>query len=137
MAEEDFYLTTLRNQAEALETQLAAARADAAAHKQNGDYQSGSYTAQQIANLRQEQRNLYALYDEYAASQRAPQQPYVSPETRAARGPNEMDTQDLANLMNESRYSKLGNCKSFTAQDYYNLRHGLPSYYASRGREQK
>ena len=54
-------------------------------------------------------------------------------ETRAARGPSEMDAEDLARLMNTSRYSG----KAFTADDYNRLRTGLGGYKATRGLESK
>jgi hypothetical protein len=62
-----------------------------------------------------------------------PRHQYVSQEQRAARQPHELDAQDLANMMNESKYRGRG----FTADDYYRLRSGLPAHLASRGREQK
>src|SRR5262249_44977717 len=70
-----------------------------------GDEQGVRTYIRQIANLEAEQRNLYTTVNNYVNSQRQPAQPHVSRETRAARGPNEMDQQDLANMMNESRYS--------------------------------
>jgi hypothetical protein len=62
-----------------------------------------------------------------------PQRQYVSAEQRAARQPHELDAQDLADMMNTSKFKGRG----FTAQDYYNLRSGLGTYQAMRGREQK
>jgi hypothetical protein len=44
-----------------------------------------------------------------------------------------MGSQDLANLMNTSRYAGRG----FTSQDYDNLRRGLGGYKATRGLESK
>jgi hypothetical protein len=44
-----------------------------------------------------------------------------------------MDQQDLADIMNTSRYSG----KSFTARDYDDLRRGLGSYKTMRGTESR
>jgi hypothetical protein len=42
-----------------------------------------------------------------------------------------MDQEDMARIMNTSRYSG----KSFTSADYDRLRRGLSSYKTSRGQE--
>jgi hypothetical protein len=44
-----------------------------------------------------------------------------------------MDQEDMARVMNQSRYSG----KGFTAQDYDNLRRGLGGYKTMRGTENK
>jgi hypothetical protein len=87
---------------------------------------------QQIANAQQQRETLVSQYQQ-ELQRMQPYRPFVSEETRAARGPSEMDAEDLARLMNTSRYSG----KAFTADDYNRLRTGLGGYKATRGLESK
>ncbi len=87
---------------------------------------------QQIANVRTQRETLVQQYRQ-ELDRMTPHRPYVSEEARQARRPEEMTSEDLADLMNTSRYSG----RSFTARDYDNLRRGLNPYKASRGLESK
>jgi hypothetical protein len=129
----DFYAQAAIQRANMIEAEMAAAQADLAAARANNDVGSASANVQALANLRAEKANLSQLYNDYVASQQAPHRPYVSEEQRQARTPGEMDAQDLADIMNTSRYSG----KSFTSDDYNNLRRGLGSYKYQRGVENK
>jgi hypothetical protein len=82
------------------------------------------------------QGNLRDLCNSYVESQTS-RRPQVSDEVRQARGPNEMDATDMANVLNESRYARLGTGRPFSAQDYDRLRRGLDPYKIARGVEQK
>jgi hypothetical protein len=130
---EDFYWQAAKARSDQLEAELAAATADLQAYRRNGDSESAASTVQQLADLQAQRNNLATLWNQHVSAQRG-SQPYVSQEARHARGPSEMDTQDIADIMNGS---KVGGGRPFTAEDYYRLRNGLPSYYATRGRESK
>jgi hypothetical protein len=119
-----------QRQLQKLQLEEQAATSDYNAHLYNHDDDAAADAMMQIAQARN-QRNV--LIQEYRADVERGQHraPYVSDEQRAARQPNEMDQQDLADIMNTSRYSN----KSFTAQDYDNLRRGLVQYKTSRGQE--
>jgi|SRR5271166_1156694 len=132
----DFYLSAAAKQLEALEVVKGEQLTQLRAHRLNNDIDSAAECVQQLADIERQQQNLRGLCDQYAASQQ-PQQSYASPESRASRTPAEMDAADLASLMNESRYSRLGTGKPFSAQDYNNLRRGLQGYKISRGEETK
>jgi hypothetical protein len=110
----------------------AALHADFAAHEQNDDKFSGSQTLQELARLDLEEQAAARLYQRHIDAQQ-PRYDTASPESRAQRRPEEMTAEDMASLMNTSRYRGRG----FTAQDYCNLHRGLGAYYAARGREQK
>ena len=129
----DFYLEAARQRQNELAAERQAALADLAAHRANGDTASAAQAVQQLANNQAEEQNLQALCNDYLQQQQGPQRPYVSEEARAARRPEEMDQEDMAQVMNQSRYSG----KGFTAQDYDNLRRGLGSYKTLRGTENK
>jgi len=101
----DFYSDSARRRLEQIETERAAATADLAAHKANGDYDTAALSIQQIANLDAEQRNLVDLHQRYAASQQ-PRQDYATPEERAARPVHRMDWQDVVDMTRQSRYAK-------------------------------
>jgi hypothetical protein len=126
----DFYTDSARRRLEQIEAERAAARADLAAYRTNSDYDSAAQIIQQLADLDRQAANLHDLWNAHVNANR---QPYVSDEQRAARQPHELDAQDLANMMNGSKYRGHG----FSADDYYRLRSGLPLYQAARGREQK
>jgi hypothetical protein len=111
----------------------AALHADLAAHEQNGDETSGAESLRQLAELDLQERAAANLYQRHLDAQQPPAQRYVSDEQRAARQPSELDAQDLANMMNQSRYRGRG----FSADDYNRLRSGLGWYRATRGTEQK
>ena len=122
----------LERQLQRLQLEEQAATSDYNAHLYNHDDDAAADAMQQIANTRSARETLVSQYraELERTTYRAP---YVSEETRQARGPNEMDATDLANLMNTSRYSG----KGFTADDYNNLRRGLGGYKATRGLESK
>jgi hypothetical protein len=114
----------------ALEEQ--AATSDYNAHLYNGDDDAAGDAMMQVANARAQRETLVQQYQQ-ELQRMQPHRPYVSEESRQARSPAEMDSQDLANLMNTSRYSG----KGFTADDYNRLRTGLGGYKAARGLESK
>jgi hypothetical protein len=91
---------------------------------------------QQMANARSQRETLVHQYQQ-AVAQSQPQQHYVSDESRRARRPEEMDAQDMANVLNESRFARLGTGRGFTADDYNRLRTGLTPYKNARGEEHK
>jgi hypothetical protein len=134
----DDYLTAAQHREQQLLTELAAANADLEASRlnwRNGDHSALDDMAraeQQIADIGTARTNMQSLVQQYVAS-RQPAQRYVSQEQRQARQANEMDAQDLADVMNTSRYRGRG----FTADDYNRLRSGLPLYRATRGTETK
>ena len=117
-------------QLQRLQLEEQAATSDYNAHLYNRDDDAAGEAMMLVAEARNKRETLVQQYraelerGQYRA-------PYVSEEQRAARQPNEMDQQDLADIMNTSRYSG----KSFTAQDYDNLRRGLGWYKTSRGQE--
>jgi hypothetical protein len=115
-----------------LQLEEQAATSDYNAHLYNHDDDAAAEAMMQVAQARQQRETLVQQWNaEIERNQyRAP---YVSDETRQARGPSEMDQQDLANIMNTSRYAGRG----FTAQDYDNLRRGLGGYKTARGVESK
>ena len=96
----------------------------------DGDAYARGEAGRLILEIRRKRAEYCADVQAATAPQR---QPYVSDEQRAARQPHELDCQDQADIMNQSKYKGRG----FTARDYYNLRSGLGPYQATRGREQK
>jgi len=132
---DDFDVAAMRQQLTEFDKQIDAQKVAYHEARQQDDKYLAADTLRCMSELQAKKETFLHHWQQVTAP--APAAPYVSPESREARSPSEMDCQDLANLMNESRYSKLGNNKPFTAQDYYNLRHGLPSYYATRGKESK
>jgi hypothetical protein len=130
---DDFKNRVAHQAAREFSARRAALHADLAAHEQNQDEISGSETLRQLAQLDVEEQAAANLSARHLDAQRPPAQRYVSDEQRAARQPNEMDAQDLADVMNQSRYRGRG----FSADDYNRLRSGLPLYRATRGTEQK
>ncbi len=119
-------------QLQKLQVEEQSAVSDYNCHLLNGDDDAAGDAMMQIANARNQRQTLISEYQ--AELERGQYRtPYVSDEQRAARTSGEMDAQDLANLMNTSRYSG----KAFTADDYNNLRRGLSPYKASRGLESK
>lgn len=133
MSTDDFKDRVAHQAAREFNARRAALHADLAAHEQNGDEISGSQALLELAKLDVEERAAADLYRRHLNSQRPPAQRYVSQEQRQARQANEMDAQDLADVMNTSRYRGRG----FTADDYNRLRSGLGWYRATRGQEQK
>jgi hypothetical protein len=99
--------------------------------KEYGDANAVGEAMRNAFEIRQQRAEFCAQAQ--AATAQPQRQQYVSDEQRAARQPHELDCQDLANMMNESKYKGRG----FTAQDYYDLRRGLGPYQAARGRERK
>jgi hypothetical protein len=69
------------------------------------------------------------LYQRHQDAQR-PVRDYASPEQRAARRPEEMDAQDLAEMWSGGRFK-------FSTQDVQREFAKLPRYKALRGIEQK
>jgi hypothetical protein len=130
---QDFYLNAAQQRAAELEMEISAAKTDLLTYRHNQDLPGAGEAVQRIANLTAEQSNLQGLVQGYIQSQQPAHRPYASEESRAARRPEEMDQQDLADIMNTSRYSG----KGFTAQDYDNLRRGLGGYKTLRGTESK
>ena len=114
----------------ALEEQ--AATSDYNAHLYNGDDDAAGDAMMQVAQARNQREVLVSQY-RAELERNTYRAPYVSEEQRAARTPSEMDQQDLADIMNTSRYSG----KGFTAQDYDNLRRGLGGYKTMRGTESR
>jgi len=112
--------------------EISAAKTDLLTFRHNSDLQGAGEAVSRIAQLTAEQSNLQGLVQGYIQSQQ-PVHRYASEESRAGRRPEEMDQQDLADIMNTSRYSG----KGFTAQDYDNLRRGLGGYKTARGIESK
>jgi hypothetical protein len=129
----DFYRDSAERRLQQLSANRAANLADLEAHKLNGDHDAAGECIQNLANIDAEKANLTQLYQSYVQSQQGPHRPWVSEEARAGRRPEEMDQQDLADIMNQSKYPG----KGFTAQDYDNLRRGLGGYKAARGIESK
>jgi hypothetical protein len=119
-----------QRQLQRLQLEEQAATADYNSHLYNHDEDAAGEAMMQIAQARN-QRNV--LVQEYQADVARNQQrtPWVSDEQRAARTPSELDAQDLADIMNTSRYSG----KSFTSADYNRLRTGLSWYKTNRGQE--
>jgi hypothetical protein len=122
----------LQRQLQRLQLEEQSATSDYNCHLYNHDDDLAADAMQQIANVRSQRETLVSQYRQ-ELERTTYRAPYVSEETRQARGPNEMDSQDLANLMNTSRYSG----KGFTADDYNALRRGLNPYKVARGTEQK
>jgi hypothetical protein len=122
----------LQRQLQKLALEEQAATSDYNAHLYNHDDDLAADAMEQVAQARNRRE---VLINQYRAEQERNtyRAPWISPEQRAARQPNEMDQQDLADIMNTSRYSG----KSFTAQDYDNLRRGLGGYKSMRGTESK
>jgi hypothetical protein len=94
----------LQRQLQRLQLEEQAATSDYNAHLYNHDDDSAAEAMQQVADIRGRRDTLVSQYraELERTTYRAP---YVSEETRQARGPSEMDSQDLANLMNTSRYA--------------------------------
>jgi hypothetical protein len=92
----------LERQLQRLQLEEQTATSDYNAHLYNHDDDAAADAMQQIANTRSARETLVSQYraELERTTYRAP---YVSEETRQARGPNEMDATDLANLMNTSR----------------------------------
>jgi hypothetical protein len=132
---DDFDISAMKAQLSDFDKNMNAQKTMFYEAKQNDD-KLGAAEAMRCMSEIQAKRDVFVAHCQQATAQ-PPSAPYVSQESRNARGPSEMDATDLSNLMNESRYARLGNGKAFTAQDYYNLRSGLPGYYRSRGQETK
>jgi hypothetical protein len=106
MAQDDFYLSAGAQRLAQIEAERAAALADLAAYKANGDRESAAQSIQQIANIDVEMANLNNLYSRYVQSQNPPQPPEPSPEERAARPVNRMDWSDVVEMTRQSKYAK-------------------------------
>ncbi len=91
----DFYVNAAATRANQIEAELAACRADLAAHRANQDTDSAAVSIQQIANLEAERANLNTLYQGYIASQQPPQPEPMSDQERAARPWSKMDYSDV------------------------------------------
>jgi hypothetical protein len=103
---DDFYLQAGSQRLAQIEAERAAALADLAAHKANGDRESAAAAIQQIANIDVEMANLNQLYTRYVQSQNPPAPPQPSKESRAKRTWEEMDWQDVVDMTRESKYAK-------------------------------
>jgi hypothetical protein len=132
MTNDDFKNRTAQQAAREFNARRAALHADFAAHEQNQDEVSASQTLQELAKLDLEEQAAASLYQRHQDAQR-PVYDVASPEQRQARQPNEMTSQDMADMMNGSRHRGRG----FTADDYNRLRSGLGWYKSARGVEQK
>ena len=110
----------LQRQLQKLALEEQSATSDYNCHLFNHDDDLAADAMEQVAQARNRRE---VLTNQYRAEQERNtyRAPYVSDEQRQARQPSEMDQQDLANIMNTSRYSG----KSFTARDYDDLRRGL------------
>jgi hypothetical protein len=113
-----------------LQLEEQSATSDYNAHLYNHDEDAASDAMVQIAQARQQRETLVQQWNA-EIERNTHRQPWISDEQRAARTPSEMDQQDVADIMNTSRYSG----KSFTASDYDRLRRGLSWYKTSRGQE--
>jgi len=127
---DDFDLAAMRRQMAEFDKNMAAQQTMYYEAKENQDEQSAAEAMRHMSAIQTTKDNFLRHANQ---ALNPPQQtaPYVSRETRAARGPSEMDTQDMADIMNESRYSKLGTGRGFTADHYNQLRQGLPWYYTN------
>jgi hypothetical protein len=106
MADSDFYLDAARQQLAQLDAEKAAALADLAAHRANGDRESAACCVQTLANLEAQRQNLTALANQYVASQHPPAQPELSAEERAARPWDRMTPDDGLQIAKTSKYGK-------------------------------
>ncbi len=102
----DFYISAAATRASQIEAELQAARADLAAHRANGDLDSGAHSVSHLASLEAERHNLLALHNYYIASQQPPQAPRVSAEERHAKPWSRMDSNDILELTRTSKYAK-------------------------------
>jgi hypothetical protein len=119
-------------QLQRLQLEEQAATADYNSHLYNHDEDAAGEAMMQIADARNRRNVLVSEYQADVARNQY-RAPYVSEEARAARRPEEMDQEDMARVMNTSRYSG----GKFTSQDYDALRRGLGWYKTSRGLESK
>jgi hypothetical protein len=103
---DDFYLQAARARAGQLDAELAAAKADLAAHRSNQDHYAASASVQQIANLTSEQRNLHDLCAAYVQSQQPPQREQLTDEERNARPWHKMTPDDALQLAKTSKYGR-------------------------------
>jgi hypothetical protein len=115
-----------------LQLEEQSATSDYNAHLYNHDEDAASDAMVQIAQARQQRETLVQQWNA-EIERNTHRQPWISDEQRAARTPSELDAQDLANLMNTSRYAG----KGFSSDDYMRLRAGLAGYRAMRGTESK
>jgi hypothetical protein len=106
MSDDDFYSGAARQRMQQLQAERAAALADLAAHRANGDYESAGQAVQQVADLDAAAANLGNLYSRYVQSQQPPAQPELTPEERQARPISKMDWSDTVALAQTSRYGK-------------------------------
>ena len=117
--------------ADALQLEEQAATSDYNAHLYNRDDDAAGEAMMQVAEARNQRETLVQQYRAELERSTVSGPLCLARSSAQARQPNEMDQQDLADIMNTSRYSG----KSFTAQDYDNLRRGLGWYKTSRGQE--
>jgi hypothetical protein len=103
MAQDDFYLQAGSQRLAQIEAERAAALADLAAYKANGDRDSAAASIQQIANLDVELANLNNLYQRYQQSQNPPVPPEPTLEERRAKPWEKMDYSDVWE-MSKSKY---------------------------------
>jgi hypothetical protein len=115
-----------------LQLEEQSATSDYNANLYNHDEDAASDAMVQIAQARQQRETLVQQWNA-EIERNTHRQPWISDEQRAARTPSELDAQDLANLMNTSRYAG----KGFSSDDYMRLRAGLAGYRAMRGTESK
>ncbi len=106
MAQNDFYIDAAITRANTIEAELAAARADLAAHRANGDTDSAGVSIQQIANLESERANLNNLYAAYVQSQQPPQPEQLTDEERMAKPWSRMDWSDVVEMTRGSKWAK-------------------------------
>ena len=103
---DDFYQGAARQRMQQLQAERAAALADLAAHRANGDYEFAGQAVQQVADLDAAAANLENLYSRYVQSQQPPQREQLTAEERAARPVSKMDWSDTVELARQSRYGK-------------------------------
>lgn len=102
----DFYLSAAQARAAQLEAERAAALADLAAHRANGDTESAAASIQQLADIEAARANLSNLANGYVQSQNPPLEPELTQEERNAKPWNRMTPQDALELARTSKYGR-------------------------------
>jgi hypothetical protein len=100
----DFYLRAASQRANIIQAETAAAQADLAAHRANGDLESAAEAVQRLANLQAEAANLSTLYSNYRRSTQPPAPAEVSQEERHARPWDRMDYSDTWAISKNSKF---------------------------------
>ncbi len=108
MAQDDFYLQAGSQRLAQLEAERAAALADLAAYKANGDQESAAVSIQQIANLDVELQNLNNLYWRYQASVNPPRPPQPTLDEIMAKPWDRMSHDDMYRILKAPGATKHG-----------------------------